>query len=118
MELTAAIFQGIVNDAGIAPIHVEYLIDYALSQLSLHSREDLPTMGGTAGSKTVSLTTQQYGAVVFVAEVIYNDVYKGRETVTIQGLTTGRPNLEGNPTIQAAIEKAARQLAEFDVDYG
>ena len=118
MNLTAAIFQSIVNDAGMSAIHAEYIIDAALSQLSLHSGEALPTMGGTAGSKTVSLTQPQYGAVIFVAEVIYNDVYKGRETATIQGLTTGRPNLEGNPTIQAAIEKAARHLAEFDVDYG
>ena len=118
MDLTATIFTAIINDADLSATIAEYIIDYAITKINRISREDLPTMSGTAGSKTVSLTTQQYSAVLDVAEVIYNDVYKGRETTTVQGLSVGRPNLEGNPTVQAAIEKAARQLAEFDVDYG
>jgi len=118
VSLTATLFKAIINDADISPTNAEYLIDLAISEITLHSGEDLPTMSGTAGSKTVSLTTQQYGAVMEAARAIYYSFYKGVETTTVGGMTVSTPDLQSNPMVQAAIVKAARRLAEFDVSHG
>lgn len=118
VSLTADLFKAVINDSNISDTNAEYLIDLAISEINLHSGEDLPAMGGTAGSKTVSLTSQQYAAVMEAARAIYYSFFKGIESSTVGGITVSTPDLQSNPRVQAAIEKAARRLAEFDVDYG
>jgi len=119
VALTATLFKAIVQDDEIDADDAEYLIDLAISQISLHSGQDLPTMGGTAGSKTVSLESKEYAAVMDALRAIYQSFYKGIETATPGGgLAITSADLKSNPAVQSAIERAARRLAEFDVGYG
>jgi len=118
VSLTATLFKSIHHDTSIDDDDAENIIDLAISEITLHSGEDLPVMSGTAGSKTVSLTTQQYAAVMEVARAIYNSDYKGIETTAVGGMSVSNPDLKSNPMVQAAIVRAARRLAEFEVSYG
>ena len=118
VSVTASLVKDILNASGITDTKMEYLIDLAIGKICLHSGEDMATMSGTAGSKTVSLTNQQYGAVMEALRAIYYSFYKGVESSTVGGLVVSTPDLQSNPAVQATIRKAARRLAEFDVDYG
>jgi len=118
VSVTATLVKAILNASGITDTKMEYLIDLAIGEISLHSGEDLPTMSGTAGSKTVSLTNQQYGAVMEALRAIYYSFYKGVETTGVGGMTVSTPDLQSNPMVQAAIVRAARRLAEFEVSHG
>ena len=97
--------------------NAEHIIDLAISNINLYSDADLPVMGGSSGSKTVSLETREYAAVMEAARAIYYGFYKGLEVSTIGGLTVTSPDLMSNPSVVATIKEAARQLAEFTVDY-
>ena len=118
VSLTATLFKSIMHDSSIQDATAENIIDYAISEITLHSGEDMAVMSGTAGSKTVSLTTQQYGAVMEAGRAIYQSCYKGVESSGVGGVTVTDPDVQSNPVVQAAIRRAARRLATFDVDYG
>ena len=118
VDITASSFKTLINDAGIADATAESLIDQAVHLLNLYGADDIPTMTGTAGSKTLSVTSQQAGAIQLVAREMYDELFKGKEITTVQGISVSTPAVLGNPTILQAIKEAARQLSEFDVDYG
>jgi len=118
VSLTATLFKALINDSDISDTNAEYIIDLAISEINLHSDADLALMSGTAGSKTVSLESKEYASVMEAARAIYQSFYKGVETSTVGGMTITSPDLQSNPVVQATIEKAARRLAELDVDYG
>ena len=118
VSLTATLFKAIINDAVITDANAEYIIDLAISEINLHSDAGLGLMTGTGGSKTVSLESKEYAAVMEVARAIYYGFYKKLETESVGGITISSPDLKSNPSVQHAIKEAARQLAEFDVSRG
>ena len=118
VALTAALFKAIVNDAAISATNAEYIIDYAIGKINNYSNAGLPLMGGTAGSKTVSLEDRKYAAVMDAARAIYYGAYKKVKGASIGGFTLTPADLLSNPTVVESIKEAARQLAEFDVGYG
>lgn len=117
--ITADEFQVIMNktDSDISNTNAEYIIDLAIDLLNTYGA-DLPNMGGTAGSKTVSVESRQKGAVMLVARAVYYGFYKGVEAVGVGGLAVAVADVLGNATVVAAIKDAARQLVELDVSYG
>jgi len=118
VALTGTIFKALINDATISATNAEYIIDAAISNINLYSKADLPLMGGAAGSKTVSLESDQYAAVLIAARAIYNGFYQGIDVPTIGGLSVTTPDVASNPAVLSEIRRAARQLAELDVSYG
>jgi len=119
-SLTAAKVKSLMHltDGNISDTNMEYVIDQAINELNLEGNLDLPNMGGTAGSKTVSLESREAGAVQRVARVIYYSFYKKLGSGGLSGMTASSPDLASDPTVQQAVKEAARRLVEIDVGYG
>jgi len=107
-----------LTDSDITDATMETVIDQAIDELNLEGNLDLPNMGGTAGSKTVSLESRERGAIQRVARAIYYSFYKGIETSSVANLTVSSPDLVSDPNVQRAVREAARRLVEIEVDYG
>lgn len=118
VSLTGASFKLLMNDTTISDTDMESLIDAAISLVNVFSNAELPLMGGTAGSKTVSLDSKQYGVVLIAARAVYNGFYKGVTAPVVDGFTVSTSDIMGNPTVMNTIETASRQLAEMDVGLG
>ena len=118
VTISASNFKNLFNAANFEEEHAEEIIDLAIHAVNNISKADLPNMTGTAGSKTVSLASEEVWPVMAAAYAIYNNFYKGRTTVATQGQSLSIGEVMGNSTVMAEIEKAARQLAELDVSYG
>lgn len=118
VTIDASTVDTLLNLAGQVPDKIiESWIDQSIDILNRYGA-DLPNMGGTAGSKTVSLESKERGAVMDVVRAIYYSFYKGIDTSTVGGLTVTSPDLLSNPTVMEAVKEAARQLAEIEVTYG
>lgn len=117
VSVSATDFKNIIQDSDISDENTERILDLAIDCLNLYGAE-LANMGGTAGSKTVSLESKEKGAVFIVARAIYYGFFKGVETSTIGGLTVSSPDLMSNQAVLASVKEASRRLTELDVDYG
>ena len=115
--VTATEFKTLIDDTALADATAEIIIDQAINCLNRFGAE-LSNLGGTAGSKTVSVESKQKGAIYDVARVVYYGFYKGVEAVGIGGLTVTTADLMSNPAILEMIKEAARQLTEMDVSRG
>lgn len=106
----------------ISAINTENLIDTAIRELDLLLDEDnqIHTMTGTAGSKTVTLTDKQLGAVMRVFRPMYASLFKNAENKSsgISVVTdSSLGDLLSNPVVLAAIHEAADMLMKSEVDY-
>ena len=86
--ITGADFKLLINDTSISDTNAEIQLDQAISSLNIFLGDNtISNLGGAAGSKTLSVSSKQKGAVQLVAQAIYNNVYKGIENVGVGGLT-------------------------------
>jgi len=119
VSLTASDIDTLLNLSGSPSATViETWIDQAINLLNLYGKLDMSNMNGTTGSKTVSLESEECGAVQEICRIIYYDYYKGLDAAVVQGMTVSSPALMSNPTVKHAIVEMARQLAELDVSRG
>ena len=119
VSVTADEFQALMNlsDTDISNANAERVIDQAVNKLNSYGAE-LPNMAGSSGTKTLSCESNEKGAILEVARITYWAYYKGQETVTISSLSTRTPNMLNNPTVEATIEKLAKQLIDIEADVG
>jgi hypothetical protein len=89
----------------------EGLLDWAIDLLNLYSNAEMSNMSGVAGSKTVTLTGAQRGAVFFVARALYESGFKGVDTASIGSLSSSPVDVLANPTIERLIRLAAKKLS-------
>jgi len=119
VSVTASTLDGLLHlSGGVDNQDLEAIIDLAIDMINLHSDADISNMTGTAGSKTVNLESREKAAVFIAARAIYYDFYKGVETASVGGLVMSSTDVMSNPSVQRAIEKAARKLTELEVDVG
>jgi len=117
VSVTATDFINVMNITDSAT-NMEYVLDLAIDTLNLYGATTIANMSGTAGSKTVSLTSKQKGGVFLVARDIYYGVFKGIENITVAGLAVTISDVLGNPTIARTIETVARRLTTVDFHVG
>jgi hypothetical protein len=117
---TAADLDALLNLAGsVENENLERIINLSCGCINLYSSEDrLPLMSGTAGSKTISLESNEWAAVCIAARAIYYSFYKSIESSTIGGLSVSTPDLMSNVTVLEAVKEAARRLTDLEVSYG
>lgn len=115
--VTATTLETLLDASDMTDATTEAIIDQAINLLNLYGAE-LSNMGGTAGSKTVSLESKAEGAVIEVARAVYYSFYKGLDSTTIGGMTVDSPDLLSNPVVQRTLKEAARRLTEIEVDVG
>lgn len=104
-----------ITVSDISAVNTEKLLDLAVDCLNLYGQLDMSNMAGTAGSKTLNITSQQKAAIMLVARTIYYSFYGGLTSSSISSLSvTKPPDLLSNPVIQDSVREAARLLQESD----
>jgi hypothetical protein len=114
--MTASAFvtqlKTIFNDQTVADATVEDLVDAVIDELNLQGCS-LSNMSGSAGSKTITLTSAQKGAVRRIFRVIYSSWHKHADNqtqATTGAISAGFTDLMSNPTVQAMIKDTAAAL--------
>ena len=106
---------------------LEILIDGAIDLLNIYLLrygKEIPNMTGTAGTKTLTVTSPEKGAIIMVACALYSKDYKTSgsqsESIGIGALSTS----SSSATVSSASESLAEKLAdnlgreEMEVDIG
>jgi len=94
----------------ITAAETEALIDLAIDLLNLFSDAAMSNMSGVAGSKTVTLTAAQRGAVTLVTRDLYYSFFKDIETSTVGGVGVSPTDVLANPASVRLIRVAAKRL--------
>src|SRR4030067_765613 len=119
--ITASDLDSLLNlDGEVDDDILEAMIDAAIDRLNLYGT-DLPTLTGTAGSKTVSVTSAERGAILQVASAVYSVSKSTGSTSTsrgIGGLNISESSSQGNRMLEDMVKDAAARLKELDVSYG
>ena len=96
---------------------IEYVMDLAIDRLNIYGA-DLDNMTGDAGSKTVTLTSAQRGAVFTVSRFIYNLFLKytssgggSSSSVSLMGISKSQSTtLSTNPEVMDLAKECANQI--------
>ena len=113
VSVTADTFKDLMNLPTLDDADVEQILDMAVDCLNLYGQLDMSNMAGTAGSKTLNLTSQQKAAVFIVARAIYYGFYLRLSSGSVGGLTVTTPSdLMANIVVSESLHEAARLLME------
>ena len=78
-------FKNIINDLAVSDIVIENLFDLMANTYNIFGNT-VPTMIGVAGSKVVTYTSGEKGAVFQGARVVYGSFYKNSSSMTSRSL--------------------------------
>ncbi len=101
----------IMNLPQIANDVMELLIDLSVDVLNLFSGGSIPNMSGTAGTKTLSVTSAQRGAVFLVVRAVYYGFQKDLTGKTVGDISIQPADLLSNPKVLETIQLAATRLS-------
>jgi hypothetical protein len=102
----------IINDSSVPDITMEELTDAVIDELNLQGLT-LSNMAGSAGSKTITLTSNEKGAVRRIFRVIYASWYKNaaaNNTASIGSVSISTGDLISQPQVIEMIERTAALL--------
>ena len=116
-SVTATDFINVMNITDSAT-NMEPVLDLAIDTLNLYGAASISNMSGDAGSKTVSLTSKQRGAVFHLARMIYYDFFKGINRANVGPVTVTASELLTNPAYISAIKVIARRLKTVGFSLG
>jgi len=105
-------FKNLINDLAYSDENTERLFDAAANTYNIFGCE-VPEMTGTAGSKTVTYTSPQKGAVFQGARIIYASFVKNaanNQTASIGGVSVSVADLMSNSTIWGMLKDIAMEL--------
>jgi hypothetical protein len=111
-------------DSSFTATKWEACIDQAIDKINGYARDDiLPNLTGTAGSKTVSVTSGQAGFIRDLAVAIYASTKNAGATSTSLGLgalsqSSSSSTGAGASQIEELAKSAALSLKEIEVSYG
>jgi ABC-type glycerol-3-phosphate transport system substrate-binding protein len=111
-------FKHVIHDSDIDDDEAEDIFDYAIDFLNIYGA-GITKMSGTAGSKTVTLTSSQEAAISFIGRAIYASYYKNasNENSGVQSLTLNTAtDLMSNQTILSMAKNIASQLRTRSFD--
>jgi hypothetical protein len=114
MAQTAPQILAVLNLSENATVQ-ETIVDAAINKLNRYGAPTITNMAGTAGSKTVTLTSKQQDAVLDVARIIYANYYKNAEgtlNTTVGNLGISSQDMMSNATVLNAIKDIARCLRD------
>lgn len=125
--ITAATLRTLTNNPNIALADCEEIIDHAIDKINLAGQKydlSLNNMTGTAGSKTLNVTSAEKGAIMEVAIAVYSGNYSSSSSTSISigplsssgGSATSVSR--GGESVETLAENAAKQLSEITVEYG
>jgi len=113
VSVTADTFKDLMNKPSLDSEAAEKILDMAVNCLNLYGQLDMSNMAGTAGSKTLNLTSRQNAALLIVARAIYYGFYVGLSSAAIAGQSvTNPPDLMANSGVSESVREAGRLLQE------
>lgn len=117
-EITGQILGNILNDPNLSGPVAEQILDFSIDLLNLRGC-DLSNMSGDEGSKTLTVTSRERGAIFFVAHAIYPSLTRGGSgpSGSYGPLNLTVKDLLSDPTILAAVDQAAEKLKQVDTDW-
>jgi hypothetical protein len=98
-----------ITAGSLSHTQVEQIIDQAIDMLNTFNA-NVPNMTGTVGSKSVSLTSKQKGAVWTVARAVYYGFYKNLDVATISGMAITTHDLLADANILKLVRDQAEAL--------
>ena len=101
--------MGLTTDE-ITAANTENLLDLSIDLLVLYSGDSISNMSGDAGSKTVTLTQAQRGAVFLVARQLYYSFYEDITPASAGPLGINPTDVLANPTMERLLRLASRRL--------
>jgi hypothetical protein len=108
--LNAATITSLTSETSTTKL--EEAIDVTISALNIY-RCDIPLLSGTAGTKSVTLTSQQYGAVMMVLRTIfvnYAKNFSGTQSIALGQISMTYAESLSNPGNMQIIKEIAWQL--------
>ena len=105
-------FKAVIQDATLSDENAERLFDAAANTYNIFGCE-VPEMSGTAGSKTVTYTAPQKGAVFQGARIIYASLYKNaakNPSGSIGQVAFSSADLMSNSTVWGMLKDIAMEL--------
>ena len=122
VSLTYANLQTLTYDTTITAATCEEIIDHAVDKINGYIGDDLlPNMTGTAGSKTLSVSSREAGFIKSLAVAIYKNDYRSMGAQNSSyGIGPLSVSQTGNPMVdvEALAKDAALHLKEIEVDTG
>ncbi len=109
MTINAASLTTLVNDTDITAAVAESVINQAVNMLNVFGC-GLSNMSGSDGTKTLAATSQQEGAIITVALIVYRTFYKGGHSGSIGSVSMNNSDLLANPVILETVKVCAREL--------
>jgi hypothetical protein len=104
----------IFNDTSIPDASVEDLTDAVVDELNLHGLA-LANMAGSAGSKTITLTSAEKAAIRRIFRCIYASWYKNAAataSTSIGNVSLASSDLISQPEVQKMITQTATLLKQ------
>jgi len=92
---------------------IETILDLAVDTLNLFGAE-LSNMTGAEGSKTVTLTSKEKGAVFIAARAIKYGFYDPIAGGAVESLSVSVSDLASNSVVMNTIKEAAQKLKEVE----
>ncbi len=117
VTVTGAEFALLIADTGLSATNAEYILTQTVDLIKLYGGEEvsLSNLSGTAGSKSLSCTEKQRGAIYMAARNIYASIYKNAANTNVGGaVNISSTDLLSNPTVLASIKEAAILLREVN----
>lgn len=109
--VTGATMKALMDETDPSVTEMENIIDTAIDTLNLFGAETIPNMTGDAGSKTVTLTSEQNGAVVFAVRQIFYSVFKDLEDATLAPYSIRVSDVMANAELAKTLREAAFRLS-------
>jgi hypothetical protein len=112
-------FKNVLNqsDTELSDADAEDIFDYAMDFLNIYGA-GITKMSGSAGSKTVTLTSSQEAAVSFLGRAIFASYYKNasNSNANVAPLSVSYTDLMSNQTFLSTAKNLAGQLRTRSFD--
>ena len=114
--VTAAEFNLLMDlsTADLPLITGEAIIDLAINCINNLGTLEISALSGTAGSKTLTVDSNERAAIMYGARAIYYGFYRGVDHVQVGNINLTVPDVLANPEVRSTLEKLAQNLHEED----
>jgi len=117
--INALTLQTLTGDTALAAATCEAIINHAINKINGYAREDiLSNMTGTAGTKTLVVSSYQAGFIISVAIAVYVKDYKqgGANSQSTGVGAVSTVTSAGDPDILAAKAAASLLVSHNDLE--
>lgn len=112
VSVTYSSFHSVMNltIGDIPAVNTENLLDWAIDTINLYGNVSITNMAGVAGSKTVTLTSKQRGAVFLMAKFLYPSYRGPKDKVSVDGISIQNVDPLFIPGFDVVMKRISRLL--------